>query len=252
MKKDAQDKKTIPKKSKVKVRAQTQDELIARALDMEEGNIFEHRNYLFVEEEKRKRALAVRTAISGPLLRWVSRRETLSVPSEGQLSDGRNGASSSILGASVAKLEVQQPTNGVDVPLPIPAVKFHTENVAKNYVIHEMSQDESATRPPWKDTMAAMFGSHVKWEDVRTYVSRGRPLSRPTQLCPVTGRPARYRDPRTKVPYATPAAYQTLTMILNHEYVWSKALGCYVTRPEMFAFPSTAQSGETTNGDQGG
>lgn len=33
--------KSIPKKLKVKVRAQTQDELIARALDMEEGNIFE-------------------------------------------------------------------------------------------------------------------------------------------------------------------------------------------------------------------
>jgi hypothetical protein len=67
------------------VRAQTQDELIARALDMEEGNIFEHRNYLFVEEEKRKRALAVRTAISGPLLRWVSRCETRSVQSQDQL-----------------------------------------------------------------------------------------------------------------------------------------------------------------------
>jgi hypothetical protein len=60
--------------------------------------------------------------------------------------------------------------------LPIPPVKVHTENVTKNYVIHEISQDESATRPPWKDTMAAMFGSHVKWEDVRAYVSRGRPL----------------------------------------------------------------------------
>ena len=77
--------KSIPKKLKIKMRAQTQDELIARALDMEEGNIFEHRNYLFVEEEKRKRALAVRTAISGPLLKWVSRRETLLVPSEAQL-----------------------------------------------------------------------------------------------------------------------------------------------------------------------
>ncbi|KAH8990093.1 YL1 nuclear protein-domain-containing protein [Lactarius akahatsu] len=246
MKKDAADKKSIPKKSKIKVRAQTQDELIARALDMEEGNIFEHRNYLFVEEEKRKRALAVRTAISGPLLRWVSRCETLSVPAEAQLPDGKNGASSSTPGDSKTKLEIQQPTNGVGAPLLVPAIKFHTENVAKNYVIHETSQDESATRPPWKDTMAAMFGSHVKWEDVRAYVSRGRPLSRPTQLCPITGRPARYLDPRTKVPYATPAAYQTLTMILNHEYVWSHTLGCYVTRPDMFA---TTPPDRTANGD---
>ncbi|KAH9168631.1 YL1 nuclear protein-domain-containing protein [Lactarius sanguifluus] len=249
MKKDAADKKSIPKKSKIKVRAQTQDELIARALDMEEGNIFEHRNYLFVEEEKRKRALAVRTAISGPLLRWVSRCETLSVPAEAQLPDGKNGASSSTPGDSETKLEVQQPTNGVDAPLLVSAVKFRTENVAKNYVIHETSQDESATRPPWKDTMAAMFGSHVKWEDVRAYVSRGRPLSRPTQLCPITGRPARYLDPRTKVPYATPAAYQTLTMILNHEYVWSHTLGCYVTRPDMFTLPSTTPPDRTANGD---
>ena len=65
--------------------------------------------------------------------------------------------------------------NGIDV-LPVPAIKLHTENVAKNYVIHEISQDELATRPLWKDTMTAMFGSHVKWEDVRAYVSRGRPL----------------------------------------------------------------------------
>jgi len=51
-----------------------------------------------------------------------------------------------------------------------------TEEATKNYVIHETSQDEPATRPLWKDTMTAMFGDHVKWEDVKAYVSRGRPL----------------------------------------------------------------------------
>jgi vacuolar protein sorting-associated protein 72 len=81
--------KSIPKKSKVKVRTLTQDELIARALDMEEGNIIEHKNYLFVEEEKRKRAHAVRVTLSGPLLRWVSRRETVSVPADIQGPPGR-------------------------------------------------------------------------------------------------------------------------------------------------------------------
>ncbi len=96
--------------------------------------------------------------------------------------------------------------------------------------------------------MAAMFGDHVKWEDLKAYVSRGRPLcklciscrifdlrdytARPVQLCSITGRPARYIDPRTSVPYATQAAYRALTMILNHEYVWSHALGCYLTRPQ--------------------
>jgi len=78
----------VTKKLKIKARALTQDELIARALDMEEGNIVEHKNYLFVEEEKRKRAHAVRETISGPLLRWISRRETVSIPAETQCLPG--------------------------------------------------------------------------------------------------------------------------------------------------------------------
>jgi YL1 nuclear protein len=137
--------KSVPKKSKIKVRAPTQDELIARALDMEEGNIVEHKNYLFVEEEKRKQAHAVRATISGPLLRWISRDETVTVPN-------------------------------VDASQPAYPLNSRTEEVSKNYIVHETSQDETATRPPWKDTMAAMFGDHVKWEDMKAYVSRGRPL----------------------------------------------------------------------------
>ncbi|KAI0307401.1 YL1 nuclear protein-domain-containing protein [Multifurca ochricompacta] len=233
MKKDAEDKKSVPKKSKLKARTLTQDELIARALDMEEGNIIEHRNYLSVEEEKRKRAHAVRTAISGPLLRWVSRRETVSVLVETQCPpDGRNSASNSTFGIPDTEPVVSQPADSADASLSKQPSKSYAEDVAMNYVVHETSQDEPPTRPVWKDTMAAMFGDHVRWEDVKAYVSRGRPLSRPVQLCPITGRPARYLDPRTNVPYATPAAYQVLTMILNHDYVWSSALGCYVTLPE--------------------
>jgi hypothetical protein len=60
--------------------------------------------------------------------------------------------------------------------VPQPGLNSRTEEVSKNYIIHEISQDETATRPPWKDTMAAMFGDHVKWEDMKAYVSRGRPL----------------------------------------------------------------------------
>jgi YL1 nuclear protein C-terminal domain len=150
---------------------------------------------------------------------------------------------------------VPQPGGNVDASQP---AHPRTEEVLKNYIIHETSQDETATRPPWKDTMAAMFGDHVKWEDMKAYVSRGRPLcklripyrifkseklyytARPVQLCSITGRPARYVDPRTSLPYATPAAYRILTMILNHEYVWSHALGCYLTRPESSILSTTS------------
>ncbi|KAF8498991.1 YL1 nuclear protein-domain-containing protein [Russula emetica] len=236
MKKDAEDKKSVPKKSRIKVRAPTQDELIARALDMEEGNIVEHKNYLSVEEEKRKRAHAVRATISGPLLRCISRHESVTIPAEAQCLPGMLSPASR---NSNSTLAVSQPGDYVDPSQPVYPLNSRTEEVSKNYIIHETSQDETATRPPWKDTMAAMFGDHVKWEDMKAYVSRGRPLSRPVRLCSITGRPARYVDPRTNVPYATPAAYRILTMILNHEYVWSHALGCYLTRPENSILPTT-------------
>jgi len=252
MKKDAEDKKSVPKKSKIKVPALTQDELIARALDMEEGNIVEHKNYLFVEEEKRKRAHAVRATISGPLLRSVSRREMVSVPIETQCApDGETLPSSPTSGSGHpdTKATTLQPGDSASATQAVCPPKPRTEEATKNYVIHETSQDESATRPLWKDTMTAMFGDHVKWEDVKAYVSRGRPLSRPVQLCSITGRPARYIDPRSNVPYATPAAYRILTMMLNHEYVWSHALGCYVTPPQnslLMPHDGTAQTSPST------
>lgn len=65
----------------------------------------------------------------------------------------------------------------------------------------------------------------------------------------MTGRPARYIDPRSNVPYATPAAYRILTMMLSHEYVWSHALGCYVTPPQnslLMPPDGTAQTGPPT------
>ena len=61
------------------VRAPTQEELIARALAMEAGNITEHRNYLSLEEEKRRKARQIRTSVHGPLLRWVSKSEPVAV-----------------------------------------------------------------------------------------------------------------------------------------------------------------------------
>lgn len=52
--------------------------------------------------------------------------------------------------------------------------------------------------------------------------------ARPKDICPITGQVARYRDPRTGVPFVNVQAFQTLTKVLAHEYVWSEALGCYV------------------------
>jgi hypothetical protein len=62
------------------------------------------------------------------------------------------------------------------VPPAHPQLTIRTEKVCKNYVIHELGQHEQVPRPEWQETMTAMFGDHVKWEDLRVYVTKGRPL----------------------------------------------------------------------------
>ena len=94
--------------------------------------------------------------------------------------DGGNDWTSSSSGNPNTTSPVPQPGDSVDASQPVYSHKPRTEDVSKNYIIHENSQDGSATRPLWKDTMAAMFGDHVKWEDLKAYVSRGRPLC---ELC---------------------------------------------------------------------
>lgn len=123
----------------------------------------------------------------------------------------------------------------------------HRERVAKNYLIHELGQTEGVPKPTWGQTMEALFGDDVNWDDMKVFAAKGRPLckfknllrihvnnrtARPKTICPVTGQVARYLDSRTGVPYANIAAFDVLTSLLNHEYVWSKDLGCYVQKVE--------------------
>jgi hypothetical protein len=275
----------VPKKVKIQTRAPTQAELIARALDTEEGNIVEHRDYLRLEEEKRKRAQAVRTSIYGPVLRWISKGEEAKVVVEapqfarpyGSLyppvpaysnSNVPNSIKSSssaptsypFSGSGTANLQLHMTpvlTTATSSQLSgqmsyasasqqLQSIELKGK-VTKNYVLHELAQYDGVPKPPWADTMESMFGDHVNWEELRVYVGKGRPFSerlcivrerglcnwlwpsaRPKQTCLITGLPARYLDPRTGVPYANIQAFQTLTRILAHEYIWSDSLGCYV------------------------
>ncbi|KZT09020.1 uncharacterized protein LAESUDRAFT_647858 [Laetiporus sulphureus 93-53] len=266
--KDAEEKKSaLPKKAKVKTRPPTQVELIARALDMEEGNTIEHRDYLSMEEEKRKKARLVRMTVQGPLLRWISKSEEVKVvveppppahststalrplaprPSYGYAqtyphysnvsSDSTAGPSSYVhpSGSSSSSASAAPPSfhPSASSSAATSEKQERIETVMKNYVVHEANQSEKSSRPSWLSTMKAMFGENVNWDELRVYVSKGRPYTRPTQTCSITGRPARYRDPRTNVPFADIEAYHILTKVLAHEYVWSDALGCYVGHQE--------------------
>jgi len=252
--KDAEVKRaSMPKRVKEVTLVLSQSELIARALDNEESNIDEHRNYLAQEEEKRRRARVVRKSISGPLLRWTSRTDQEKVPAEPSFHQTSRGsyagydpyqhASSSFGSSHVGPSNIHGvPQSSVypaassssvfQVPTDLslhsaPPAPERTETVTKNYVVIEKDQKEGTAKPQWDETMTTLFGDHVKWDEVKVFSGKHRPLSRPIVKCPLTGRPASYRDPRSGVPFANVRAYRTLTRLLNHEYVWHDGLGCY-------------------------
>ncbi|PPQ97028.1 hypothetical protein CVT26_001286 [Gymnopilus dilepis] len=337
-----------PKKAKIEYKKYTQAELIARALDTEETNIIEHRDYLKIEDEKRKRARVVRTTTEGPLLRWVSRIEdekveipppppppqpvaptpptfapyysrsvygppgSLFTPTTYTYSGGTAMVSTIASSSTVVPqttfsaasatsqpntifqhyqrylesasspfpiwpppplppaLQAQTSQNGVvptapsasatpaaqpqplvpssvtqlfspqlsipqehpqpisNEPPPPKEPEYRIVTVAKNYLVHELAQHRGAPKPSWTQSMEAMFGNHVKWDEVKVYVGKNRPLSRIRHICPITGRQAHYLDPRSGVPYADSHAYKILTQLLAHEYVWSATAGCYL------------------------
>ena len=262
-----------PKKMKMETRRYTQGELIALALDTEEGNIVEHRDYLKNEAEKRKRARVVRTTIEGPLLRWISKKEEIKVavspppappvfnyPSTLSLyrdAYGTSGHLFSPMAYSYATGVTHYAMNAVPQPRPagtpstsqqplMTTTQFHAyqrymdptysafpiwppppsqqqpsyyqmpaststtptslatatttpvpsgapgtiqqpqqltsepetrlETVTKNYVVHELAQHKNTPKPSWTDTMESMFGNHVKWDEVKVFVGKNRPL----------------------------------------------------------------------------
>lgn len=234
----------------------TQGELIALALDTEEGNIVEHRDYLKNEAEKRKRARVIRTAVSGPLIRSISRKEEVKVvvppppppppsvvpqapvpsiyrsiygppgslftPTTYSYSSGTavvttvaststpetqfkittpataaqktpysafqhylDSASSPFqmwppttgqqqsYYPNVSQPALQQPTPTTSAP---PEPQYRLETVAKNYVVHELAQQKGTPKPTWTQSMQSMFGDHVKWDEIKVFVGKNRPL----------------------------------------------------------------------------
>ena len=244
------------------------------ALDTEEGNIREHRDYLKNEEEKRKRARVVRTTIEGPKLRWVSVVEDVKVPipppsiapqatgtfpsyrsvygppgslftpttytyASGSLVKTNTTATSTTFAQGQASTPnvsfspytpyqyqispfpvwpPQQSYNSTSsVPSSVdqerqpsttptstaPAIsqaaqaprllsdqqpviplepEYKTESATKNYFVHELAQYRGTPKPTWAENMKAIFGDHVKWEELKVFVGKNRPLCKLYQI----------------------------------------------------------------------
>ncbi|KAL2141953.1 hypothetical protein VTI28DRAFT_1788 [Corynascus sepedonium] len=99
------------------------------------------------------------------------------------------------------------------------------------------------------------FDDHaIKDKQVQTQILFGRKmnkLAKPAHppLCVITNQPAKYRDPKTGLPYYNSYAYREIQRVYRGDYKWSRLLGAWVGKgdyaargvPEWFLDPSKAQ-----------
>ncbi|KAI8666619.1 YL1-C domain-containing protein [Fusarium keratoplasticum] len=117
---------------------------------------------------------------------------------------------------------------------------------------------EAEPQPPQPSTGArnAMVfqnfdNNALKDRTIQTQIIFGRKMNKlpkpsPAPLCVITNHPARYRDPRTGLPYYNAYAYREIQRLIRNEYRWSCALnawvgsGTYAARgvPERFLNPN--------------
>ncbi|RSL81677.1 hypothetical protein CEP51_005655 [Fusarium floridanum] len=117
---------------------------------------------------------------------------------------------------------------------------------------------EAEPQPPQPSTGArnAMVfqnfdNNALKDRTIQTQIIFGRKMNKlpkpsPAPLCVITNHPARYRDPRTGLPYYNAYAYREIQRLIRNEYRWSVALnawvgsGTYAARgvPERFLNPN--------------
>ncbi|SPO04520.1 uncharacterized protein DNG_07205 [Cephalotrichum gorgonifer] len=77
----------------------------------------------------------------------------------------------------------------------------------------------------------------IKDKVIQTQILFGRKMSRlqkplPQPLCAITNQPARYRDPKTGLPYHNAYAYREIRRLTAGEFRWSALLGCWVGKAD--------------------
>ncbi|KAF4946929.1 hypothetical protein FGADI_10797 [Fusarium gaditjirri] len=99
---------------------------------------------------------------------------------------------------------------------------------------------DSQTQPPQPSTgarNAIVFQNFddnaLKDRSIQTQIIFGRKMNKlskpsPAPLCVITNHPARYRDPRTGLPYYNAYAYREIQRLTRGEYRWSHILGAWV------------------------
>ncbi|KAJ3183305.1 hypothetical protein HDU85_002331 [Gaertneriomyces sp. JEL0708] len=169
----------------------TQEERLEEAQETERMNLESLQNILAIEEENRRKKNVKREGLTGPVIRWRSVKEIDASAPPDLVSLAEDDTRANPPDSHIIEDDQMASTQGP---------KF----VARNYLIFENFEVD-----PLKE-----------WS---------QPPERPKKAkCPITGLPARFRDPTTQIPYANKEAFLTIQQLQRNEYAWSPILGTFI------------------------
>lgn len=195
------------------VRKLTQEELLEEAQWTELENLASLEAYAKMEAEKKK-VKERKVVWTGPVVRYLSL--TMPVVSEnadstemqgGGRSEEEKGGDSVAEGDGCSASDV----DSTAVAMETDAVHKTDESASQEGV----AATSSKPHPPPEQKQARNF---MVFTDTNNFPSAyfppapPRPLRPRRRLCPVTGLPAKYIDPLTHTPYATPFAFKVIRM----------------------------------------
>ncbi|KAJ1962612.1 Vacuolar protein sorting-associated protein 72 [Dispira parvispora] len=115
-----------------------------------------------------------------------------------------------------------------------PVISFKSTTVP---CVSVVTNEESKAKPPpetAQDTTAMVTKNYLSFSNAKTSTKDVRtwwpfyPAFSPTTVCPITGLPARYRDPHTGIPYANTDAFRILQSLGGNKYWYSPPLKAIV------------------------
>ncbi|KAJ3299756.1 Vacuolar protein sorting-associated protein 72 [Borealophlyctis nickersoniae] len=238
LKEDMYRRSIMPKKQKIVEVELTQEEKLAEAVETERINTESLRTLQQLEEENKRKLARKVVPLVGPMIQFRSFREP--VRSDGQVPQISDDEALLIdVDDETAQIYAEV---GADGPLEAEGRSAKISGEGMQPMDVDAPDGDNTTSTGAQTELDREAGSEKSKEDgvERTLVSFlhftedpfekwARKPSRPEKsLCPITGLPARFKDPKTNVPYATKEAYSVIQQIAQQHYAWSPIVHAYV------------------------
>ncbi|KAJ1655266.1 Vacuolar protein sorting-associated protein 72 [Dispira simplex] len=115
-----------------------------------------------------------------------------------------------------------------------PVTSFKSTTVPCIAIITSEESKEKSPSETASDTTAMVTKNYLSFTNTKTSAKDVRtwwpfhPAFSPTTVCPITGLPARYRDPHTGIPYANADAFRILQSLGGNKYWYSPQLKAFI------------------------